>query len=342
MQAQRCLGLEVRWQCATAQLPWIGDQRACRQLLQAGPPDLVQVHGLWQFPTRMALLLERELPVLITPHGMLDPWALARSRWKKAPVWTLWERSVLAGARCLQALSAGEARTIRSRGLRAPVAVIPNGATLPDPAAPLPPPPWSGRIPPGEKVLLFLGRFHPKKGLEPLLAAWRALAPDPLARGWWLALVGPRQPGHPRAGHHLPGGGVPRERVLVLDPCDGAGKDACLASAHAFVLPSFSEGLPMAALEAMSWRLPCLLSPACNLPEAYTAGAALPVDPTAASLATGLRALMGLSAAERQAMGRAGRALVAERFTWPRVARQTRQLYEWLLGGGEAPDFVEP
>jgi poly(glycerol-phosphate) alpha-glucosyltransferase len=40
-------------------------------------------------------------------------------------------------------------------------------------------------------------------------------------------------------------------------------------------------------------------------------------------------------------MGAAGRALVAERYSWPRVAGHTLELYRWILGGGERPAFVE-
>jgi poly(glycerol-phosphate) alpha-glucosyltransferase len=328
--AQRDLGLPVRWCGGPGQLPLWGDRQAARQLLRL-PADVVHVHGLWQFPTRTALLLRGRRPVVITPHGMLDAWALAHARWKKAPVWHLWERRALRAAACLQALSEAEAASIRSLGLPGPVAVIPNAVTLPDPATPTAGCPWAARVPPGDQVLLFLGRFHPKKGLAPLLQAWRRLAADPARAGWWLALAGEGP---------LPLSPAP-ERVLPLGPVDNGAKQAVLAAASGFVLPSLSEGMPMAALEAMSWGLPCLLSPACHLPEAFAAGAALPVEPTVTDLERGLARFLRLSAGERRAMGAAGRALVAERFTWSRVAAQTRDLYAWLRDGGDVPGFVQ-
>ena len=73
----------------------------------------------------------------------------------------------------------------------------------------------------------------------------------------------------------------PVERCLVYGPAFGAMKHTVLSNASAFVLPSFSEGLPMAALEAWH-QLPCLLSRACNLPQAFQNHAAIEADPDSA------------------------------------------------------------
>jgi len=152
----------AQWYSSCGQLPVLGDRRLAAQL-RALQPDLLHVHGLWQFPTRVARLLEQELPVLIAPHGMLDAWALARHRWKKTPVWHLWEQQTLERARCLHALSHSEARSIRALGFRGPIAILPNGTPSIDRSLPRLPPPWSERVPRGERVLLFLGRLHAKK-----------------------------------------------------------------------------------------------------------------------------------------------------------------------------------
>jgi len=92
----------------------------------------------------------------------------------------------------------------------------------------------------------------------------------------------------------------------------------------------------------MSWQLPALLSPACNLSEAYAAGAALKVEPTADDLERGLRQLLNLPEAELTAMGARGQALVKAQFSWPRIAAKAAQLYGWLLGEAPCPEFVEP
>lgn len=345
--AQAAHGLAVRWLAADAQPAWRRDRRLLGGLRGSlAPGEVLHVHGLWRSPTRAAAALAASTnatpsgraPLVIAPHGMLDPWAMRRSRWKKRLVWSLWEQRALAGAGALQALCAAEADAIASLGLGRPIALIPNGVSLPQqPAAALPPPPWADRIPAGEPVLLFLSRFHAKKGLEPLLAAWQQLQPELRRHGWWLALVGYGDDGALAARVAAAG----PERCVVAGPCFGPEKLACLEAASAFVLPSFSEGLPMAALEAMAHRLPCLLTPGCHLPEAIAAGAALAVEPTQASLTAGLQELFALPPQRLEAMGEAGRALVQERFSWPRVAADTAALYRWLNDGGPTPTCIQ-
>ena len=309
--------------------------------VRAFGPDLLQVHGLWRAPNRLAARLQAQHPVVVAPHGMLDPWAFAQHRRRKTLLWWAYEHRCLQRAAALQALCPAEAQSLRALGLTAPIALIPNGVAPPDRSGEalnaLPPPCWAEAIPAGEPLLLFLGRFHHKKGLQPLLQGWQAVAAEAARAGWWLALVGYGDNGQLEQQLRA----CPVSRAVACGPVFGADKQAVLAAASAFVLPSYSEGLPMAALEAMAYQLPCLLSRACNLHEAFSAGAALPAEPDPAALAASLRQLFALRPSDRAAMGAAGQALVRERFSWPVVAEQTKELYSWILGGGERPGFVE-
>lgn len=117
-------------------------------------------------------------------------------------------------------------------------------------------------------------------------------------------------------------------------------KKACFQNADAFVLPSFSEGLPMSILEAWSYLLPVLMTAECNIPEGFQAGAAVEVRPEVGSVADGLRSFLSLSAAERKNMGLRGRSLVEAKFSWPQIAGQMLEVYKWVLGQGPQPDCV--
>lgn len=133
--------------------------------------------------------------------------------------------------------------------------------------------------------------------------------------------------------------------VVFYGPAFGEEKEALLRSADAFILPSFSEGLPMSVLEAWSYGLPVVMTPECNLPEGFTNHAALEIRNRELAtrfslLATptkldsdweGLRVLLEMSDADRGSMGMRGRGLVEDRFTWPKVASRMKEVYESLL-----------
>ncbi len=191
-------------------------------------------------------------------------------------------------------------------------------------------------------MLLFLGRLHPKKGLLNLVRAWAEVQADRPAGAadWVLVIAGWDQGGHEARLRRLIDELGAAGTVRLVGPQFGDQKAASLAFADAFVLPSVSEGLPVAVLEAWSFSLPVLMTDACNLPEGFAAGAALRIEPDPAPMAEALRSLIAMSDADRQAMGTHARALVRERFQWSEIARQMKSIYEWLLGGGPAPACV--
>jgi poly(glycerol-phosphate) alpha-glucosyltransferase len=310
--------------------------------------EIASVHGLWMYPSVCGLRWTQRTgrPHMVSPEGMLDAWALAHSRWKKQLAARLYELHNLRTAACLRALCAAEAEAFRNFGLRNPICIVPNGVTVPAGSR-------AGRRPAARaclaaadrrmgsrRVLLHLGRLHPKKGLPALLAGWKAAQREAAAGDWLLALAGWDQAGHERRLRRLASELDIEDSVLFCGPQFGADKEAWLDAADAFVLPSLSEGLPVSVLEAWARELPVLMTAPCNLPEGFAAGAALPVESEAASIARGLAELFALSDAQRGEMGARGRALVQARYQWHTAAAGFLAAAQWVLGGGPPPACV--
>ena len=315
-----------------------GYARGLREFLQAMPIDILHLHGMWMYISIACHQRHRAgVPYVMSIHGYLDPWALRHSRWKKRLARLLYEDRTLRDAACLHSLSALETKSIRAFGSHLPVCEIPNGVALPGGLEGLSP--WDGLVPRGARVLLYLGRLHAKKRVTELVLGW-AQATREAADGedWWLVVVGWDQ-GQGGAIRALLDELRPRN-VVLLDAQFGDAKGRAYRDAAAFVLPSVSEGLPATVLEAWSWRLPVLMTDACNLPEGFAAGAALSISSDPDGIARGLRQLFNMSDADRREMGGRGRALVERRFEWRRIAAQFRSVYEWILGGGAAPACV--
>jgi glycosyltransferase involved in cell wall biosynthesis len=301
--------------------------------LRSKNPDLIHVHGLWMYPSVAANHWSRSgKPYVVSPHGMLDPWALENSRWKKRAAGAIYENRHLRGAACLHALNHAEADAIRAYGLSSPICMIPNGVELPEK-------PRKSDVR-ETNTLLYLGRLHPKKGLTMLIQAWATVRKAAEATGWRLAVAGWDQNGHRSVLEALASNLGASSTISFPGPQFGEAKAEYFRTASAFILPSLSEGLPISILEAWSWGLPAVLTPQCNLPEGHQAGAAIVVESTVESIVAGLNRLFSMSNGEREAMGALGRRLVEDKFQWSQVARQMTEVYDWILGFGPQPACV--
>lgn len=299
-------------------------------------PDVVHSQGMWTYPSWVAARWKQASTrgEVIHPHGMLDSWALKNSARKKRVMTTLFERSHVKRASCVRALCVAELESIRAYGYQGPVCVIPNGIDLPlrptgDEIHP--------KLPVGKKVLLYLGRLHPKKGLANLIQAWAKVSDR---RGWVLAIAGWDDGHHEESLKLLTQERALHEDVLFLGPQFGSEKEQLYRSCEAFVLPSYSEGLPMVVLEAWAYAKPVLMTPMCNLPEGFVKGAALPVQPQVDSLVIALAQMVSLTTEERERMGRAGCRLVQEQFSWQRVVQDLSDVNRWLVDGAAVPSCV--
>ena len=301
---------------------------AIQQLLKQHPVDLLHVHGLWMYHSVAARRWSRQTgrPYIVSPHGMLDPWALTNSAWKKRLARWAFEDANLKDASLLHALCDSERDAIAAAGIETPVVVLPNGVEA------LPPvqgqAAWRSSLGQDAHVLLFLGRITPKKQVAELIRQWTLARQS--GSSWHLVLVGPVDPAYQRELQGVIDSGNAGGHVHMTGPLFGDERARAYASADAFVLPSLSEGLPMAVLEAFAAGLPALLTAQCNLPEAFAARCAIEIEPDAASIRCGLRRLFDLGDAERAAMGARARRLAADRFDWDVTARRFADLYATL------------
>lgn len=303
--------------------------------------DLVHLHGLWMYPSIacMQWSLKTSRPYIISPHGMLDSWALNNSQWKKTIANTLYEGRNLKGAACLQAGSMSEYKAIRDAGLSNPVCVLPNGIHLPDDTTYYAAPPWDGLFSGNSKVMLYLGRLHPKKGLDNLFHAWCKATKHQTNDDWKLVIAGVGTTEYENELKNLCNT-LALSSVYFIGPQYHEAKNAAYRSAAAFILPSFSEGLPMVILDAWSFGLPVLMTPQCNLSVGFEARAALHIEPEIESISQGLGTLFSISDKERLALGERGRLLAKEHFSWDMIAAQMQAVYTWMLGKGDKPHCV--
>jgi len=299
---------------------------------QVSIADIVHVHGLWTIPATVACSAARHhaKPYLVTAHGMLDSWSLSRSRRKKLLYASLIERRNLDRAAALHFVSDSEHAEARSWGVLARPFVIPNGID-PDEFNDLPTrQALYDRVPQarGKIIVLFLGRLHPKKGLDVLIPAFA----DALSANGDLHLLiaGPDEGGYRVQVDRWITQHDIAEAATIMGPVYGSAKRIVLGGADIFALSSHEEADSIAIKEAMASRLPVLISHQCRLPEVSTHKAGLVTATTRRETAEALLTL-GASAQLRGELGANGVRLIRERYALPQIGRRMLDVYADIL-----------
>ena len=298
--------------------------------LRRSAADILHGHGLWLMPNIYPAWAARRgsARLVVSPRGMLGAEAVAFSRLRKRAFWSLFQAGALREAACLHATSEAELGDIRAAGLVNPVAVIPNGVDLPEPAS---------SDPQGARAVLALGRIHPKKGLDTLVRAWaltEAAHPD-----WRLRIVGPAELGHDRDLEAL-GASLNLRRMSIEGPAYGPARLAAYHEADLFVLSTRHENFANTVSEALAAGVPVISSKGAPWAGLETQNCGWWIDHGPEPLAAALSAALALPHETLRAMGAKGRAWMARDFSWNRVADDMLAVYAWLAEGADRPNTV--
>jgi glycosyltransferase involved in cell wall biosynthesis len=317
-------------------------QRAL-QTLAATELDLIHNHGVWLFQNLYARQAadSNDLPLVISPRGMLEAWSLQYGQTRKQIAWHLYEHKNLQRATLFHATSQMEADSIRQLGFGQPIAVLPNGVEIPTLDSLPPRETLTQRFPElaDKRWLLFLSRIHPKKGLETLLQAWHTLeaqSPD-----WQLVIAGSNLIGYQEKLIAIATQFNIQHRISFVGMLGGADKVTALAHSDLFVLPSHSENFGIAVAEALAYKIPVITTKGTPWQEIQDCNCGWWIDNTVEALTDSLQAGLSHSTSERQAMGQRGRTLVMTRYGWSAIAHSMSEVYGWILNGGTPPDCVQ-
>lgn len=304
---------------------------ALEKLLLERKVDLIHNHGVWLPANHSASVVARKYkkPCIITPHGMLTIWCYNFKPLKKRIAWQLYLKKDVMDAAIVHMTSQGEVEEFKKLGFKGRLAVIPNGIHLPVIDQMIP------KLKDG-KTALFVSRIHPKKGLLNLVEAWSRIRP----KGWRMRLVGPDEGGHRKEVERALIEKGLADDFIFEGPIFGERLWEIYRTSDVFILPTLSENFGNVVPEALACGLPVVCTYGAPWEELVTRKCGWWIPIGVEALTKTLREVFETTASERMEMGIRGRKLVEEKYTWESVGKKMKLLYEWVLGGGAAPEFV--
>ena len=291
--------------------------------------DLYHIQGIWQYPSMCtaAWARKKNKPYMITLRGMLYPQCFEKSAFiKKLSLW-LYLKSDLQRAACLHATCIEEMEHLRNRGIHTPVAVIPNPIRTAGIQEKI--------VSPDKKRIGYLGRVHPRKRIEKIFYALDALCDKDVE----VFIIGDGDAEY-MAFLRQESERLQLSRVVFTGFLSGEEKEKALKSLSYLVVPSDFENFGNIITEALVKGVPVIASKGTPWEELNTHRCGWWVDNNVDTLAATLQEALSLPEVEWIAMGGRGKQLIKENYSVEMVAGKMKQLYEWILYGGEKPEFV--
>ncbi len=298
-------------------------KREFMRLMNDIQPDVFHVNGCWIPGCALTQKWAQEIgvKVVLTPHGMLEPWIMARHYWtRKLPALWLYQKAAVRNADCLHATAISEKENLLKLGYNDRIEIIPNGIEVDKIALKKD---WERK-----KRILFLSRIHVKKGIEFLMEAV-ALLKDQL-EGYVIEIAGE---GEKEYIAQLKQKAKELQIESLVQFCGGVYGDSkweLFRHADVFVLPTHSENFGIVVAEALACGTLVITTKGTPWQELETDGCGWWTEIGTEALIAALRKFLALSDGEIERMGRNGRKLVEDKYSSRKMAEDMVRMYNEL------------
>lgn len=302
------------------------------EIISFGDFDIYQAQGVWQYNTYALVDVARKRgkPYIITPRGMLYPQDIAKSKsWFKKMSLKIRLLDDLNRAACVHVTCEDEMNHCRNLGVTSPIAIVPNPVEIKE-------------YPITKKDQVFrlgyLGRISRRKNVEGLIYAWSELG-DKVKDNAELLIIGGGDEEY-MAFLKKEVARLNLSNVRFTGFISGQEKEEALSSLSVLAMPSEFENFGNVIVEGLVRGIPCIATTGAPWKDLEDYQCGWWVEYNQAAITKAVQSALETPAEGLYAMGVRGKKLMKEKYSIEAVAKQMKEMYEWLLGRSEKPDFV--
>ena len=287
-------------------------------------PDLVHVNCCWMpacaFIQQMAQ--KRNIKVVLTPHGMLEPWIIKRHYWtRKLPALLLYQKAAIQNADCIQSAAESERDNLMKLGYNTNIKIVrlgidADGIELKKS--------WKKT-----RQILFLSRVHVKKGINFLIEAASVLREE--LKGYKILVAGEGDADYVAAMKQMIGERGLQDIIQLIGGVYGDEKWRLFQSSDFFVLPTHSENFGLAIAESLASGTPVITTVGTPWNDLNETKSGAWIEIGTQPLIDTFRKFLALSDEELERMGRNGRKLIEEKYSSRVMAKEMMEVYSSLF-----------
>ena len=287
-------------------------------------PDLVHVNCCWMpacaFIQQMAQ--KRNIKVVLTPHGMLEPWIIKRHYWtRKLPALLLYQKAAIQNADCLQATAESEKENLLKLGYNSNIKIVKLGIDAENITMKTS---WKKN-----KQLLFLSRVHVKKGINYLIDAVDVLQKE--LQGYKILVAGEGDADYVATLKQQIADKGLQEIIELIGGVYGDKKWELFQTSDFFVLPTHSENFGLAIAESLASGTPVITTIGTPWNDLNTSNAGAWIEIGTQPLVDVLRRFLSLSDEILEAMGKNGRKLIETKYSAKVMAEEMMEVYQSIV-----------
>lgn len=283
-------------------------------------PDIIHINVIWMLQSFIMHLVAKinNKKVVLSPHGMLEPWIMKRNKWKKKIALFLYQRYSIRTADFIHVTSKQESDNLKEFKLNSNIEMIPNAVTI-----------SNNELKSSWKIsnkLLFLSRIHVKKGIELFIETVRQLGDD--FKDIEIIVAGDGEPHYIESLKKTISDYKLENKFKFIGGIYGVDKWNLIRSVDVMVLPTFSENFGIVIAEALACGTPVITTKGTPWESIQTHNCGWWIDIDVESLSLALKDYKMKTEEDLKIMGINGNGLIKESFNAESIAKKMNNLYK--------------